>query len=142
MIISTLTKGNLPGLIPLATQLGYPVTVEELERRFSNLVMRDDHALFIASKGSDVLGWIHLHTDAPSLLGEARVELAALVVLESARGKGIGAALVKRGEEWTRTRGIHLIRVRTNTVRKEAHRFYERAGYKLAKTWHLYLKEV
>jgi ribosomal protein S18 acetylase RimI-like enzyme len=55
--------------------------------------------------------------------------LTALVVDESARGRGIGRALVNAAEEYFRARGCALIEVTSNKKRTDAHAFYERLGY-------------
>jgi len=50
-------------------------------------------------------------------------EIVSLVVSESARGQGIGKALVLAAESWANTR-VNKIRVRANSTREEAHDFY------------------
>jgi len=89
-----------------------------------------------------VLGWIHLTVETPSLLGEPRADVSGLIVDESHRGSGIGKALLHAGEAWAKSKGLTLIRIRTNTKRTDAHRFYGREGYAIQKSWHLFTKEV
>lgn len=56
-------------------------------------------------------------------------EILALSVDENNRSNGIGAALLRTAEEWAREQGARRVRVRSNVIRKDAHRFYEREEY-------------
>ncbi len=69
-------------------------------------------------------------------------ELAGLVVADSARGIGIGAALLAAAEAWARAAGFALMRVRSNVVRERAHRFYEREGYCRVKAQAVFHKSI
>jgi GNAT superfamily N-acetyltransferase len=71
-----------------------------------------------------------LHVAARTQLTEdCCAEILGLVVDESTRGSGIGAALIRAAEEWARSEGCVRMRVRSRDTRERAHRFYERAGY-------------
>jgi GNAT superfamily N-acetyltransferase len=144
MKIEEMRDSDLHTVQRLACQLGYDCTAEEVARRFEALHRSPSHRLLVARELAEkrVVGWIHLAVENFSLLGEARADVAALVVDEKFRGGGIGAALLKAGEAWAQEQGLGLLRVRTNTQRVRAHRFYERAGYKLSKTSHLFVKEI
>ena len=74
-------------------------------------------------------------------MGE-RVEIVGLVVDSVARRSGVGRALVAAAEHWARSRGIDEVFVRSNVVRPESHPFYERIGYLLSKTQHVYRKRL
>ncbi len=71
-----------------------------------------------------------------------RVEVGGLVVDEKQRGRGVGAALLHSAEVWARKQGYSPIIVRTNVVRQQAHKFYEKCGYQLLKQSEVYTKEV
>jgi GNAT superfamily N-acetyltransferase len=70
------------------------------------------------------------------------VEIAGLVVDSAQRQKGIGKMLVVAVESWALSRSVKSVTVRTNVTRPESHRFYERMGYALAKTQHVYRKSI
>ncbi|HEV7490992.1 MAG TPA: GNAT family N-acetyltransferase, partial [Rhodanobacteraceae bacterium] len=61
---------------------------------------------------------------------------------ESARGGGIGDSLLRAGEDWARSVGCALVRVRSRDTRERAHRFYERAGYARNKVQLVLLKPL
>ncbi len=52
-----------------------------------------------------------------------------MVVDESARGKGIGEALVRRLLELARLKGVRGVSLTSNTNRRSANRLYVRIGF-------------
>lgn len=46
---------------------------------------------------------------------------------------GVGATLLAAAEAWAAARGHDTLRVRSNVIRVDAHRFYERLGYERVK---------
>jgi GNAT superfamily N-acetyltransferase len=66
--------------------------------------------------------WV-IHHDAPLAY------LTALVVLDSARGKGIGSMLLQRAEEWAKHKGAHRIALSSAMHRGETHAYYDHRGY-------------
>ena len=57
-------------------------------------------------------------------------EIVELVVEESCRGAGIGAAMVEEMAARARERGCECLELSTNRMRERAHRFYERQGFR------------
>jgi predicted N-acetyltransferase YhbS len=124
----------------LATQLGYPSAAEEVKSRLRAIEGRDDHCVLVAElEGGRVVGWIHA---CASYLIEVnpRAEIGGLVVDEGQRGSGIGKLLMRHAEEWARAKGLEAVSVRSNVIRGDAHRFYERLGYENIKTQHAFSK--
>lgn len=122
---------DAPALADLTTQLGYPVTTDEMGERLA-AVLAADGALLLAEGGDRVVGWVHVRI-VPLLTG-SHAEIDGLVVDEAHRGRRIGAALLREAEEWAVERGASRMVVRSNVVREQAHRFYERLGYERFKT--------
>lgn len=58
------------------------------------------------------------------------VELKRLYVAASARRRGLGQALVARVEQWGRDRGAGAVVLWSDTRFTDAHRLYERRGYR------------
>jgi len=126
----------------LTTQLGYPTTEAEIKKRFDSITKRWDARLLVASQPSlPILGWIHVQ--ATYLLeADPRAAIWGLVVAESARGLGVGRALVEAAEEWAVTLGLQAMAVNSNTIRVQARGFYEHLGYKVAKTQNAFRKAL
>ena len=60
--------------------------------------------------------------------------IGGLVVRDGTRGLGIGKRLCLEVEEWARSKSIPVVRVRSQIMREDAHRFYLRDGYRKVKT--------
>ena len=113
----------------LSHQLGYPATTEETIMRLRAIISSGDNCVFVACHENIVVGWVHafygLRLESPSF-----VEIGGLVVDAGFRNKGLGRLLVNRVLEWAKLKGIERIRVRSNVVRTETHRFYQVLGFK------------
>lgn len=148
--IDVMTEADLPRVIELAGQLGYPQDGVGLRRRFQAIVNHADYALFVAKTTSAdenipsdvVVGWVQINIEPFALLTEPRAEIAALIVDEEQRGRNIGQALLAKAEEWARERDVMLLRLRSAEQREAAHRFYQREGYVLAKTSCVFTKSL
>ena len=57
-----------------------------------------------------------------------------VVVDESARGKGVGAALVRASVDLAREKGVEVVELQSAVHRAEANRLYPRMGFKLRET--------
>jgi len=125
----------------LATLLGYPSTAEQVARRLAILATKPESAVFVAESEAGLEGWI-------SIQGRHQVEsdpdaiIEGLVVDARARRKGVGRALIGAAESWARGGGYGSIRVRSNTIRVEARRFYEGVGYEAFKTQNAFRKAL
>jgi len=126
----------------LAGELGYPATTEEVARRFAAFDGREDLVALVAEDtGGRILGWIQAHAEL-LLESDPTPVIGGLVVREGARDRGVGKRLLETVESWAAARGYAGIRVRSNVVREQAHRFYERAGYARTKTQHNFTKRL
>ena len=57
-------------------------------------------------------------------------------------GAGVGRLLVEAAEEWALERGFDIMGVRSNTLRLDAHAFYEHLGYRVVKTQKAFRKRL
>ncbi|HET8836915.1 MAG TPA: GNAT family N-acetyltransferase [Gemmatimonadales bacterium] len=129
-------------LAALSSELGYPVTADEMGRRLADLLARDGDIVLVAeAESGQVVGWVH-GSDQRLLESARRCELLGLVVDAGQRGRGVGRRLVAGVEEWARARGLEQMAVRSNVTRTESHPFYERLGYARVKTQHAYRKRL
>ena len=135
-----MNSNDLPDVVELTKQLGYPSTSTEIENRFERLRTEPGDLLLVARQ-EKVYGWIHLRTEL-SLGSDPRVEVVGLVVDEAVRGQGIGAKLMDEAERWARKQGLAKMRLRSNIKRGDAHRFYEKLGYGIQKTSHVMVKDL
>ena len=124
----------------LMAQLGYDIAPADAAARLPRILSRPDHRFLVADDGA-IVGWIHAslseHIDA-----ETCVLIEGLVVDRQHRGRGIGRQLLGHVEEWARASGCALVRLRSTDARTEAHKFYERLGYRRIKTQFSFAKAV
>ncbi len=68
------------------------------------------------------------------VLTDLPAEIGGLIVAQSDRGSGIGRRLMQYAQQWADEQGCRSVLVRSNIVRQEAHKFYEKIGYSNIKT--------
>lgn len=128
-------------LANLVFQLGYSGTPEEIVRRLAPLSASASDAVFTAVEAGSVVGFIHVRV-VRLLEADAFAEIAALVVSDAQRGRGVGHSLVEAAETWAREQRMDRIRVRSNVIRERAKKFYEREGYAVTKVTNVFDKPL
>jgi GNAT superfamily N-acetyltransferase len=142
MRIRPMTTADAPLVADLTTQLGYPVTAAETAERLAMLDARpDEHAALVADADGRAVGWVHVELSTSLASGQS-ASIGGLVIDERHRSSGIGAELLAAAEVWARERGAGTMVVRSRIARERAHRFYEREGYALVKTSHVFEKRL
>ena len=131
MNIREATASDAAALAALSTQLGYPAQPDEAVERLAALGPAS--AVLVAEENGAVLGWIHV-CGVRFFQSPPFAEIGGLVVDEAARGRGVGKLLVEAAVRWAAEQGYGKLRVRSNVVREDAHRFYEREGFQRVKT--------
>ena len=128
--IRAAAPSDAPMLCELLAQLGYPASVAEIPARLSALASFPRAAAFVATNGyGEVVGLATTHI-FPSIHDNGPVAwLTTLVVLEDARGAGIGSALVRHVEQWAAQNGAKRLSVTSGMHRKATHDFYEKRDY-------------
>jgi GNAT superfamily N-acetyltransferase len=139
--IRAATDSDAEALARLSGQLGYPSDAETIAQRLRAIAGQRSGAVLVATEGASVLGFAQV-VPQDFLIAAPFVELAALVVDEQARGARVGAALLGAAEQWARERGFAMMRVRSNVIRKDAHRFYLREGYAENKRQAVFFKHL
>jgi GNAT superfamily N-acetyltransferase len=121
---------DAPILCELLTQLGYPASEAEIPARLNAVATLPSAAAFVAMNGyGEVVGLVTTHIFPSIHDNEPVAWLTTLVVLEDARGAGIGSALVKHVEQWATRNGARRLSVTSGKQRKATHEFYEKRDY-------------
>ena len=118
-------SGSIAGL---SGQLGYQATGENMRKRLSGLLNNSNDCVFVAAADGHIIGWIHGFYSL-TVESDPLVEIAGLVIDKDQHRKGIGKMLVNKVIAWTQTKEVSKIRVRSRTMRKEAHLFYQGIGF-------------
>jgi GNAT superfamily N-acetyltransferase len=110
----------------LLTELGYPSSAADVERRLGRL--GPDDRVFLAELDDQVAGLAAIHVSPALELDGDAAKVSALVVDERYRRRGLGEALMARIEEEARRRGCAVLFLTTAERREDAHAFYRRIG--------------
>jgi N-acetylglutamate synthase-like GNAT family acetyltransferase len=139
--ISPMTLADLPEVLTLCEELGYPATLNQLTLRFQKLQTLSSHALFVYKISDMVVGWIHLEA-VDDLIEERKVEIKAIVVNQDNRGKKIGHHLIEQAKQWTKNLNLKGIYLSCNIKRLQTHQFYLKEGFSQNKTSHFFEIQV
>lgn len=130
LTIRAAVPADAPALSELLEQLGYPAAESEIPARLAAVANFPRAAAFVATNGfGEVVGLVTAHLFPSVHDNEPVAWLTTLVVLEDARGAGIGSALVAHVERWAAQNGARRISVTSGIQRKATHEFYERRNY-------------
>ena len=109
-------------LLPQLTEARTPPTLEKLQETVSTqtmLVVRDDDGAIIG------MATLVLYRVSSGLKG--RIE--DVIVDESARGRGIGDALMREGMRRASEAGVLMLELNSMPYRQSANRLYKRLGF-------------
>jgi GNAT superfamily N-acetyltransferase len=113
----------------LTRQLGYVLSIPDTKGQMEQVLCKNDHIAYVAVLEGKVVGWIHAFL-VISMESKSFLEIGGLVIDERLRGHKIGSALVETVKQWSATRHIVALRVRSNRKRTDAHRFYLTTGFR------------
>ena len=114
----------------MLTQLGYPCSPAEIPARLDAFARFPQAVALVATNGyGEVVGLITSHIVSSIHDNDPVAWLTTLVVLEDARGAGVGSALVKHIEEWASSNGAKRLSVTSALHREDTHAFYEKRDY-------------
>jgi GNAT superfamily N-acetyltransferase len=122
------TPDDAESIARLVTQLGYPAVASDMPARLARLRDHDRGAVLLAHRGDAVVGLATIHVHSVVHRAGDVAWLTALVVDESARGTGVGRALVAAVEQFAREAGCERLSVTTHERRADARAFYARLG--------------
>jgi GNAT superfamily N-acetyltransferase len=135
VVLRRATAGDVPAIVALLADdpLGAGREATDpapYERAFAAVDADPAHLLLVAEDGGAVVGTLQL-SFLPGLSrgGSLRAQVEGVRVASSARGRGLGEAMLRWVADEARRRGAALVQLTTDTRRPDAHRFYERLGY-------------
>lgn len=127
--IRVATVEDAAELARLLSTLGYPILADDVAAVWGAWSKEGNSALVV--EGDDLLlGAVTLHRmivlHRPKPVGR----ITSLVVDPTARGQGLGRALMKVAEDASVQAGCGLLEVTSNARRTDAHDFYRHLAYK------------
>ncbi|MGH7760244.1 MAG: GNAT family N-acetyltransferase [Candidatus Dormibacteraceae bacterium] len=118
-------------LARLLPQLNPQLPVPTMER-LRAIIADPAVTLLYARDGDQVVGTTTVIVYTTPFWIKARLD--EVVVDESARGRGVGAALVQASLDLARKKGVEVVELQSGVQRQEANRLYPRMGFKLRET--------
>jgi len=115
-------------LARLLSPLGYALTADSVAAVWEAWAVEGNWALVVAGEGS-LLGVITIHHMVVLHRPQPVGRITSLAVDATARGQGLGRALVQAAEEALARAGCGLVEVTSHARRTEAHDFYRHLGY-------------
>jgi GNAT superfamily N-acetyltransferase len=108
-----------------------PVAFADYVRAFAAIEASPDQALYVAECGGEVVGTFQtMMTTTLTGRGSQAMLIEAVQTRADMRGQGIGAGMIEFAIAEAKGRGIKRVALTSNAIRKDAHRFYERQGFK------------
>jgi GNAT superfamily N-acetyltransferase len=98
---------------------------------FEQIHSDPNHELIVAERNGEVIGTLHLmYLPSISFQGGLRAQIESVRVDKRFQGQGIGSVMMNWTVERAGQRGAHIVQLTTHKTRGDAHRFYERLGFK------------
>jgi GNAT superfamily N-acetyltransferase len=122
---------DLIAITELMSDLGYPTTTEDMQKRMEKIESLSDYHTFVAEREGQVAGMIGTR-DVYYYEGDGLVtQISLLVVKSELQGHGIGRALLRFVEEWAKQNGASSLYLTSGMKpeRLRAHAFYQQAGF-------------
>jgi len=104
---------------------------DEYYTAFEHVHNDPNHELIVTETNGEVLGTLHLiFLPSLSYLGGLGAQIESVRVDRKYQNKGVGSQMVRWAMQRAKDRGAHIVQLTTHTSRSDAHRFYERLGFK------------
>lgn len=136
MNIRSWITSDLPQLVGLMAQLGYPASEHVLRERFTRVTLHPDYDLFVLEEDGILLGCVGLFQAQAFEHDTTYVRIVTFVVNATYRRQGIGRRLIQAAEDWAQARGATAVLLNSGNrpEREAAHHFYQAMGYSVTST--------
>jgi GNAT superfamily N-acetyltransferase len=108
-----------------------PEAYPEYRKAFKAIQISPDQTLYVAEREGTVVGTFQtMITTSLTGRGSSSMIIEAVQTRDDMRGQGIGALMIEFCIAEAKRRDVRLVQLTSNAARKDAHRFYERLGFK------------
>jgi len=108
-----------------------PAALPDYRAAFARISAAPNETLYVAELEGEVVGTFQtMVTTTLTARGSSNLIIEAVQTRADMRGRGIGAAMIEFAVEKARADGMRLVQLTANAARKDAHRFYQRLGFK------------
>lgn len=138
--IRQMQETDLPFILSLSSTLiksaGMPWHEGDIVQQFQDSYIMDMMAettvqkeTFIAEKEGAQAGFLQVREREDEISGEPSGTVPLLAVKPEAQSTGIGKALLKAAEEWSKQRGFRLLHLEVFAANRPARGFYQNMGF-------------
>jgi len=125
---------DIPAMIPLIYDLGYPAPPDEIRVRLENILkLKEFRTLLAITDDGAIAGMIGMSENYGYEHNAKYIRVLALVTGKDFRKMGVGKVLMMEAEKWAIEIDAYMI-VLTSGLRDErktAHAFYQHIGYEI-----------
>ena len=131
ILVRSAEISDIPTLVPLMDQLGYPVLKHELKLRFKRFTKNNGYGVAVACLENQVVGLVAWSASSVFVLDKVRFHIESIVVDEKYRGYGVGKKLMLYVEDIARKFSPAIIDLTSGLRRAKdgSHEFYKNLGY-------------
>jgi GNAT superfamily N-acetyltransferase len=129
IVIREATDSDVPALAQLMSELGYPISADEMGQRYRQIKSLATYHTVVAVAEGRVAGMARVYLGYYYEKSGPQARVLALVVSEAYRSHGVGRKLLEYIEAWASARGAASVGLNSGRQRQAAHRFYRRHGY-------------
>ncbi|ENH96047.1 histone acetyltransferase HPA2 [Gracilibacillus halophilus YIM-C55.5] len=131
MDIREASINDVPDLVLLMEQLGYPTSIDKFKIRLKTITANLNYHTLVAEMDGKIVGMAGLCTGLFYEYDGSYVQIVAFVVDIDYRRKGIGKKLIKEVECWAKNQGAITVSINSGNrkEREAAHHFYTSMGY-------------
>ena len=130
ILIRPVAVTDFASIAKLVSDLGYPTSPSEMQRRLEAILADHDYHTLVACEYDHVIGFIGTRVgplyEADGLYGQ----IMALAVSVNHHRRGVGRMLMGAAELHLADRGARELVVTSGHHREGAHAFYETCGYR------------
>jgi N-acetylglutamate synthase-like GNAT family acetyltransferase len=122
---------DVPELLPLIDQLGYPTNIKNLERRFRKYIILDGYGVAVACDSTKIIGWVAWSKSETFVLDKTRIHIEGLVIDMQHQKQGVGKKLMAFVEKFAKKYSPVIIDLTSGLRRAKdgSHEFYKSIGY-------------
>ncbi|PWV94529.1 ribosomal protein S18 acetylase RimI-like enzyme [Paenibacillus cellulosilyticus] len=132
-IVRAYEPADLAAVADLMEDLGYPTTVDEMQRRMDVIASNPFYHTFVAEQDGQVVGMIGIRISTNYEVDDVVTYISALVVKKELQGQGIGKQLIHYVEDWSIRNGSNILYLTSGIKeeRKAAHEMYKKLGFEI-----------
>jgi GNAT superfamily N-acetyltransferase len=131
VLVRRARPGDAAAVFRLVQQLGYQPGERGFDETFAQVVRHPEAAVFVATEGLRVLGYLALSQRPQIRLGGRAAAIDELVIDDTRRGEGLGTALLEAALDHARALRCVRVEVSTRRTRESYQRgFYLSHGFR------------